>query len=170
MRHVELDFLRKRPRPPLSAWALLVVGIGLLVLTVLRHQFLDGEITREEGLALKMKADSVQSGGRDKKTEATRQITHAEVKARLAMPWGTLFDKLERTRTVDIALLSVEADEHRREASITAEASNVEDMLAYLERLKKVAGTQAVFLHSHKIDEEDPQRPVRFVLRLKWRQ
>jgi hypothetical protein len=42
-------------------------------------------------------------------------------------------------------------------------------MLAYVELLKGKAGFASVTLVSHALQEGDPQRPLRFVLRLVWR-
>lgn len=169
MRYVDLDFLHPRPRPSLAAWALLVVGIVLAAMAFFRHQALDEDIAREEGVARKLKADTAQASRSGRKSGASQQATAAEVKARLTTPWGPLLDRLERTRPGNIALLSLEADDRRREASITAEARSAEDMLAYLERLKNEAGMDGVVLSSHKVQEDDAQRPLRFVLRLEWR-
>ncbi|MCP5277076.1 MAG: hypothetical protein H6935_01790 [Thiobacillus sp.] len=169
MRYVDLDFLHPRPRPSLAAWVLLAVGIGLAAMVFFQHQALDGNIAREEGLARKLKADTAQASRSGRKAGVSQQVTAAEVKARLTTPWGALLDKLERTSRGKIALLSLEADDRRREASITAEARSAEDMLAYLEQLKQEAGMDGVVLSSHKILEEDAQRPIRFVLRLEWR-
>lgn len=169
MRHVDLDFLRKHRRPPLAAWLLLILGGALAAMTFLRHQSLEEKIAREKGLAMKFKADIAQAGRAERRAWATRPPAQAELKNLLATPWGTFFEKLERTRGNEIALLSLEADDRRKVASVTAEARTAEDMLAYLERLKKEAGPLAVVLASHKLQEDDAQRPLRFVLRMEWR-
>jgi Tfp pilus assembly protein PilN len=88
----------------------------------------------------------------------------------LQLPWGKLLQSLEQTYPGHIALLSLEADERRNEATLTAEARNAEAMLAYLEVLKAPPGLKTVVLASHEIQEEDEQRPLRFVVRLGWRE
>jgi hypothetical protein len=42
-------------------------------------------------------------------------------------------------------------------------------MLAWIDELKDKAGFASVTLASHTVREDDPQQPIRFVLRLVWR-
>lgn len=169
MRSLHLDFLHPHPRPPWAAWALLAGGILLAGLAMWRHGELAGEIAREQGIALRLQADTQSPATRPRQAGASGQTAQTTVQARLELPWAHLFRSLEQLRSKHIALISLEADDRRNEATLTAEARTPEAMLAYLEDLKVRAGLQAVVLSSHEVQEEDEQRPLRFVIRLGWR-
>lgn len=85
------------------------------------------------------------------------------------MPWGELFVRLETNQSKGIALVALEADARKAEATLTVEARTAKDMLAWIEQLKGKAGFASVTLASHALQESDPQQPIRFVLRLVWR-
>lgn len=85
------------------------------------------------------------------------------------VPWADLFVRLETNRPKRIALVALEADARKPEATLTAEARTAKDMLAYIEQLKGEAGFASVTLASHALQESDPQQPLRFVLRLVWK-
>lgn len=97
------------------------------------------------------------------------QTVAREAGEQLATPWSGLFVRLESSRPKRIALVALEADARKPEATLTAEARTAKDMLAYVEQLKGEAGFASVTLASHAMQEGDPQRPLRFVVRLVWR-
>jgi Tfp pilus assembly protein PilN len=69
-----------------------------------------------------------------------------------------------------VALLALEPDAKRRVLRITAEARSSDDMLAYVERLQDEDWFSGVALTRHEINEQDPNRPIRFQLDAEWRQ
>lgn len=87
----------------------------------------------------------------------------------LAVRWDDLFVRLEASHPKRIALVALEADARKPEATLTAEARSAKDMLAYIEQLKGEAGFASVTLASHIVQEGDPQQPLRFVVRLVWK-
>lgn len=168
MRRLTLDFLHPFPRPHWAAWLLLAVGLGLAAWV--------GWQGEQVGRALAVAA----AGSPAPRTPpAARRAARAETgadeaaaessRAHLATPWRDLFVRLENSRPKRIALLALEADARKPEATLTAEARSAKDMLVWVEQLKGEAGFRSVTLASHTLQESDPQRPVRFVLRLVWR-
>lgn len=169
MRKPELDFLHETPRPPMAAWLLLVLGVVAGATAAWRYleaeQFLAGEQAVAAGL------QAGQAAKKPVKAIATPQQASAETagRAQLELPWDTLFGRLEQSRPAEIALLSLEADGRKREARLTAEAKNPGIMLDYVERLRRQSGLDAVVLSSHAVRADDPQKPLRFIVRLRWR-
>ena len=86
----------------------------------------------------------------------------------LNLPWGALHDAIGAATPPGIALLALEPDAHKRSMRITAEARNSDDMIAYVERLKQQELFLAVALTRHEINDQDPNRPIRFQLDAQW--
>jgi Tfp pilus assembly protein PilN len=87
----------------------------------------------------------------------------------LNLPWRALHDAVQEGTPANIALLAMEPDARRSSVRITAEARSSDDMIAYVERLQKVEWFSAVLLSRHEINEQDPNRPIRFQLDAQWR-
>lgn len=168
MRRLRLDFLHPSPRPHWAGWLLLAVGLGAAGWAGVRGE--------EAERALKT---AIAEAPASTATAAPRTAGHARgnaadnaaaaARAQLDAPWGDLFVRLETARVARIALLSLEADARRPEATLMAEARTVKDMFGWIEKLKDESGFASVVLASHAVQANDPQQPVRFVLRLRWR-
>jgi Tfp pilus assembly protein PilN len=52
---------------------------------------------------------------------------------------------------------------------ITAEAKNSDDMFAYVGQLQRIDWFDSVLLARHEINEQDPNRPIRFQIDARWR-
>jgi Tfp pilus assembly protein PilN len=100
--------------------------------------------------------------------EAQANAVNAAV-LQLNLPWRALHDAVQEGTPANIALLAMEPDARRSSVRITAEARNSDDMIAYVERLQKVEWFSAVLLSRHEINEQDPNRPIRFQIDAQWR-
>lgn len=168
MRRPELDFLRETPRPPATAWLLLALGLALAATAAWRYAQAQRALAAERAVAAGLQA-AARTAGKPVKAAVPRQVAaETAARAQLELPWDTLFGQLEQSRPDEIALLSLEADGRKREASLTAEAKNPGVMLDYLERLRRQSGFDAVVLSSHAVRAEAPQQPLRFTVRLRW--
>jgi hypothetical protein len=99
----------------------------------------------------------------------TMEIKHAtEIAMQLRLPWNTLFQSIESSPVPDVALLSIESDTDKHKVKISAEGKNADAMLAYLSFLEGLPTLRAVFLESHSVQQQDPQRPIRFVVAADW--
>jgi Tfp pilus assembly protein PilN len=87
----------------------------------------------------------------------------------LNLPWRALHDAVQAGTPANIALLALEPDAKKNTVRITAEARSSDDMIAYVEKLQKVDWFSAVILARHEINEQDPNRPIRFQLDAQWR-
>lgn len=168
MRHLKLDFLHPAPGPGWLSWLLLASGLVLAVWSIWHGGRLDRAIAVESAEQLRLNAAS--------RSERAGRISAAPGKPGmvptgelLALPWNALFARLEKVQSGKVALLSLEADGRKTEATLTAESKTLNDMLAYIEALKREGGFKSVTLSSHVLQEEDAQLPYRFVLRLGWR-
>lgn len=168
MRSLKLDFLHPYQGPHWLAWPLLAGGLVMAIWVGWSNRQLDLDLAKASAQATQqrpqpsVRLSSIAAPGAD--------ITEAQsAREQLSLPWGSLFSDLEKAQSKRIALISLDADGRKNEATLTAEARNLWDMLAYIELLKSKAGFKSVILASHVMREKDPQLPVRFVLRLGWK-
>jgi Tfp pilus assembly protein PilN len=100
--------------------------------------------------------------------EAQAAAVNAAV-LQLNLPWRALHDAVQAGTPANIALLALEPDAKKSSLRITAEARSSDDMIAYVEQLQKGEWFSAVLLSRHEINEQDPNRPIRFQIDAQWR-
>ncbi|HXA46702.1 MAG TPA: PilN domain-containing protein [Burkholderiaceae bacterium] len=90
--------------------------------------------------------------------------------AQLNIPWRDVFNAIEAATPKTIALVSLQPDAKRGLVTVVAEAKSSDDMIAYIEQLKKQSFLTGVWLSKHEINEQDPNKPLRFQLDVQWRE
>jgi Tfp pilus assembly protein PilN len=86
----------------------------------------------------------------------------------LNLPWRDLQQALAAATPPAVALLALEPDARKRVLKISAEVKNSDDMIAYVEQLKRQEFFRDVTLTKHEVSELDPNRPIRFQLDAEW--
>jgi Tfp pilus assembly protein PilN len=86
----------------------------------------------------------------------------------LNLPWRELQDAVLAATPRSVALIAMEPDPRKRTLKITAETKTSDDMVAYVEALKEQESFSGVLLTRHEINEQDPNRPLRFQLEAIW--
>ena len=86
----------------------------------------------------------------------------------LNLPWHVLFSQLEKAKTDGVALLSVEPNTNSTAIKVVGEAINYQTMLTYVRNLSAQNALQGVYLIDHKMDEQNPNKPIRFSLEASW--
>jgi hypothetical protein len=174
MRAIKLDFVH-RPHPA-QRWGYLLLLIAVVIAAYLGQSYLtlSGDVATWE-----MKWRALQSAQR-KQAESSVipqtewQQMQAELKAarrviaHLSMPWDGLFHEVDASVNDQVTLLSVEPDAEKHEVRITAETKNFSDMLDYVKRVRSITVLKDAYVVSHQIQEQDPQRPVRFIVDAQW--
>lgn len=87
---------------------------------------------------------------------------------KLNLPWRDLQDAVVAATPRSVALLALEPDPRKQLLKLTAETRNADDMIAYIEALKQQELFRAVLLTRHEVNEQDPNRPLRFQLEAEW--
>lgn len=85
-------------------------------------------------------------------------------------PWEALFVAVEAARDEDIALLTFNPDAARGSLRISGEARRREAVLAYMDRLGRGGVLGNVVLVEDQVQQQDPEKPVRFTLSAEWRE
>ena len=163
-RRLELDYVAPPSRPRLPGLALLAVAVlaaGLLV-ERFREVRLDLEsIEAQQGL-LGTQKRAVRATPRERLDD---EVKNAEAVLRqLALPWSAIIQTLEEATTDDVALLQMQPDAQQRQLRLAAEARNPEAMLAYVRRLAAARSLSDVYVASHQVQMDDPQRPIQFTV------
>lgn len=174
MQTLTLDFHRKTHNIPWSG--LLLLALGLALVAGVGAVYLDNSerIAVAEG---KIKANDraarrqqvVNRGSAGDLQKVAMEIKHAnEVIGQLNLPWEELFKAVETGDRKQVALLSIEPDPQKRQVKVTAEARNLSAMLNYARSLEQQQLLTDIFLQSHQVQQQDPEKPVRFVFTATW--
>lgn len=87
----------------------------------------------------------------------------------LNLPWSDVFDAVEAATPSNIALIAIEPDARKHSFRGEAESLNSDDMIAYIEKLKKQPLFLNVNLIRHEVNEQDPYKPLRFQFEAQWK-
>lgn len=172
MRALTLDF-RRRHHPHRLGAAVLLLGLGAVAALGLHARQLAAQTALvEAGLrrvdpALRRKVHTPVSGA-DVQRVALELRQARAVAQQLGMPWDELFRTVEAVDAPTVALLGIESTADRRRIQISAEAKDFDAMVRYIRALEARALFADVLLNSHQIQQQDPQRPVRFTLSATW--
>jgi Tfp pilus assembly protein PilN len=180
MKKVHIDFAppslrRAWYRTPRGTWSLLVVALGLagpLASSIAQYRSLQRTEAQRTAQAAQARA---RAATRAPVAAPARVVPPAQAGAvnasvqQLNVPWRGLHDAVQAATPPTIALLALEPDARKSSVRITAEAKNSDDMIAYVEALQHIDWFTTVLLARHEINEQDPNRPIRFQVDAQWR-
>lgn len=86
----------------------------------------------------------------------------------LKAPWHTLLGELESASGLPVAVLGVDADARSRHLRLTGEAKSIDDMLAFVERLRESKHLQDVFLLGHEARTVGAVSVIAFTVAASW--
>jgi Tfp pilus assembly protein PilN len=112
-------------------------------------------------------ASGAQQAARVQIPEAQGKAVNAAV-LQLNLPWRDMQAAVANATPVTVALLALEPDPHKQVLKISAEAKNADDMIAYIEQLKQQEFFSGAVLARHEINDQDPNRPIRFQVEAQW--
>ncbi|WP_152555742.1 PilN domain-containing protein [Ferriphaselus sp. R-1] len=171
MPRLHLDYQHSaRPFPRLGV-AVLALSLLALPLVGMYYSHLSERLSGWEDSLEQLERSSkrllhqVQRGG-----DTTLELDQLHEVTRLtAVPWDALFLAVERTVEDDIALLGLDPDPARHEVKIHGEARNYAAMLDFIHRLEQQPEFGGVYLQSHQLELDDPERPMSFALLAQWK-
>jgi len=166
MRAVDLDFQTSGRSTAWLGWALLAVALGTAGALAERFVSLQTQVAIAEDRLYRLKA---RARGTQLDAKAARQRGEELQRVRivdrqLTLPWGALFESVEEAATQRIALLGLQPDAAQNIVRITAETRDLTDALEFVRRLEATRRLSAVHLASHQVQDNDPRRPIRFVV------
>lgn len=174
MSALNLDY---QQNPPLR-WvgtALLVLMLLALLLAVAYYVDLSGkavswedrleQVERRQGRALQ----GGRTGGSEVGDMALEVKRANEVLRQLTLPWEELFRAVESASGKEVALLAMEPNTEKHVVKISGEAKNFVALLNYITQMENQDVFGTVYLQSHQVQQQDPDKPVRFSLLAVWR-
>ena len=174
MSALHLDYQRNKAYP-WSGVVLLVLALGALIVAGayyrdLRSQAADWEAKAERlERSLGRQAPEGRSGTRGAEELAPEVKQVNNVLRQLTLPWEGLFQAVELSGSKEVALLALEPDLESRSVKISGEAKNIAAMLDYIRQLEQRDVFGTVYLQNHQVQQQDPDKPVRFALLAAWR-
>ena len=152
-RRFQVDFVQARPA--VAPVARLLLAAGVLALAGAVADLAPRWVQRQQ---LNRQKEQLQSR-LERQLGVARPAARAEViglaQARgvldeLDRPWPALFDQLEATRVPGVHLVQLGVDSRFQTAQVLAEASNLEELLQYSQRLAGSGPVQSVRLTHHE--------------------
>jgi Tfp pilus assembly protein PilN len=172
MEPLKLDYLTDGRSIWIGAVAL-VAGLFALLLVVWNYQEVNQKISQQEVLVANVRHANVAREAMTTTEKDSEQVA-LEIKQansiilELSLPWKELFDAFESSLHSDIAVLAIEPDAQKGLVRISGEAKSLDSLPGYIAYLQKISLFKDVALLNHQIQEQDPQRPVRFMLQATW--
>lgn len=175
MTELQLDYQNNRS----FSWAgIVLLGLALVALILtgvyffeLRGQTASWETKLEQ---IKVGTGRTALAGRESErgtAELALEVNQAnEVLRKLTMPWDKLFQAVESPDSENVTLLALAPDTEKQTVKINGEAKNFEALLHYITQLEGREEFGPVYLQSHQIQQQDPDKPVRFSLLAVWRE
>lgn len=174
MRALFLDYKRNDPaqhRAGMVLLALLVAGItglGMYYLTLTEQAALLDEQVAKMERKVHPGRGSASAASADTQQAAAELKTANEIIMQLTLPWTALFNALESANSNNVALLGIEPDARKRLVRLSGEAKNQAAMFAYIRQLQANKAMTSVYLRHQQVQEQDPEKPVRFTLDASW--
>lgn len=172
MTRLQLDY-QARTRPfPWAGAILCALALAVAGLAGAYYHSLRGQIAYWDGLARQSGRGSAPRVPRNKiaASDMALEIKHAnEVLSKITLPWDKLFQAVEWSSGQDVALLGIEPNAEKNEVKISGEAKNMMAVLGYLRHLTAQEVISSAYLRSHQVQQQDPDKPVRFSLVAAWK-
>ena len=180
MRKVRIDFAppglrRTLHRVPRNAWALVPAALALVFIVVSGGLKYRDELDAIARLRAQSQVRTAQAQGQQRQAAPARAVPEAQATAvnaavqQLNLPWRGLHDAIQAATPASVALLALEPDARKNSVRITAEAKSSDDMIGYVARLQDVDWFGTVALVRHEINDQDPNRPIRFQIDAQWK-
>ena len=174
MRALQLDYHRNHGLRDFMGFVLLALTLTLALALGYHYLNLRQQTSQTQGnLDALDNRIHAKSNFNDSAAMAPQQLSEAMKFAnrtihQLNLPWHVLFSQLEKAKTDGVALLSVEPNTNSTAIKVVGEAINYEAMLKYVRNLSSQDALQGVYLIDHKMDEQNPDKPIRFSLEASW--
>lgn len=167
---LRLDYQRSMKPFPVEGTILLLLAMAVLAMTGGYYYRLATQMAGLEASQGKFERAVRRIGGKPREArEMMPEIMRAnEVLRQLSLPWENLFRAVESSASPEVTLLGMEPDVEKRIVRISCEAKNIAAMLDYIKQLEQRREFGSVYLQSHRIQDQDPEKPVRFSLIAAW--
>ncbi|MDW3685655.1 hypothetical protein RA280_28745 [Cupriavidus sp. CV2] len=170
---LKIDFSR-RPATLAPSGVVLLMLAGLMLLLSARALWLVYQDNDRARTQFEIAAREETSSKHLPKTAPTPAAKLAEkqgeaILRELTVPWQSLLSIVEDYPARDVALIGIDQSPAQSQIRITAEAKDVDGMIAYLKYLQGSVLLHEAVLSGHLIETNVPGTPVRFQIVAVWR-
>lgn len=171
---LDIDFIEHRRFA--SPMSLLLFVVGVMAMGVVAVDYLDAheELQRVEAqqvrLLRRVRHDAIPRQ-RENSPVAMAQTdaqSAERIVLQLNLPWDALLHELENLADPGIALLSIESQGQTRMLRLTGEAKTMDDVVAYVTRLRESPKIVAATLSGHEEKQAGAVAVIRFSLDVDW--
>lgn len=167
---LDIDFARDARRGSSPAGlALLLAGAAALTIVTLELDDLDQQTVAAEA-KLKGLTRGIASAAGAKSGGAAYAAGGAvgEALAQLRTPWPELLEQLEELAGLPVAVLDFDAQARGRTLRLAGEAKSVDEVLAFVERLRKSKRLDDVYLLGHEARKVGAAEVIAFNVQATW--
>ncbi|OIR14611.1 hypothetical protein GALL_44150 [mine drainage metagenome] len=174
MRPLFLDYRRDDPAQHRVGLLVLALEMAGVVAMGISYYSLSAQAVRLEDQVAKVEHKLHPGRSGAKASVADTQQAGAEIKVandvimQLSMPWNELFNALEEANSSNIALLGIEPNAAKRLVRVSGEAKNSAALFAYIRILQASKSMSGVYLKHQQVQEQNPEKPIRFTLDASW--
>ena len=175
MSELRLDYQQNNPFPWVGV-VLFGLAMATLILTGTYYFKLSNQVAGWEAKfgRVQDKGNQHASAGRSSErgtVELAQEVNSAnEALRRLGVPWESLFQAVESSGNHNITLLAIEPDVEKQQVKISGEAKDFKSLMNYLTQLQGQDVFGSIYLQNHDIQQQDPDKPVRFSLLAAWQE
>lgn len=180
MSRLRLRFPYREQSAPQGDVVLLLMGLLIVATVFLQFRNLAEEVNFWSARVERMEQQQQQKTAprtratsriREFGQEIQKEIAYANaILDQMNLPWEALFDSIEHAATDDVALLSIQPNVGSRTVRLSGEAKSMTELLDFVEALERESVFENVHLLSYKIKQDNPYRPIVFLLHAIWNQ
>lgn len=174
MRSLKLYFPYHKPQITVIDYALLLIGIVLLLAAAYQAKQLMMDITYWEARETRILQQQKNSRQSSAPIARIHQATQQEIQQmnnvlqQLNLPWEKLFNSLEMADNKDIALLSLQPSVSGQTIHMTGEARHIVALVEYVQALEWEPTLKHAHLVSYKTRQDHPSHPIVFSIMATW--
>lgn len=177
MSRLKLKFPYQEQSIPYIDYSILLIGSLIMIGIFLQYRHITEEVNYWSSRVERLEKQQQQKTAprsrsarvREFSQEIRKEIAQAStILDQLNLPWEALFDSIESASTEHIALLSLQPNVGNRMLRISGEARNMSELLDFVEALEREPVFENVHLLNYKIKQDNPHRPILFLLTATW--
>jgi len=184
MRRLRLKFPYPGQQSQITDYSLLALGllalVSVLYLLKLSTENINYWETRVERLE-KQQQPNISSRHRTshRRRDPSQQISQeirqeikkaSEIMGQLNLPWESFFNAIEFAASKEVALLSLQPNVANQNIRVNGEARDITVLLDFVEALERENVFEKAHLLNYKIQQDNPQRPIIFLITATWNQ
>ena len=174
MRRLNLDYRYDHRLMRYSAYLVLFISLVLTIVMVVNYSRISRENANLSALIEKIEGRTQPNkgafSGSQLNPEQQKELVafSNQIINKLNLPWGDLFQSLGKAHSDEVALLGIEPNIKKGVVKLSGEARNFKAMFDFMRDLNTKSGMKKVYLIEHKVNEQDPDRPIHFTLEASW--